>query len=94
MEDYRDTIIRLINMKGPVLPSHINRDLKRDLIFTAAMLSELVDTKKLRLTRLKVGGSPLYYLPGQEHRLQYFTKKNYCQYQSEHRREMPHRNHP
>lgn len=74
MEDYRDTIIRLISMKGPVLPAHINRDLKRDLIFTAAMLSELVDSKKLKLTRLKVGGSPLYYLPGQEHRLQYFTK--------------------
>lgn len=74
MEDYRDTIIRLIGMKGPVLPSHINRDLKRDLIFTGAMLSELVDSKKLKLTRLKVGGSPLYYLPGQEHRLQYFTK--------------------
>lgn len=74
MEDYRDTIIRLITMKGPVLPAHINRDLKRDLIFTGAMLSELVDSKKLKLTRLKVGGSPLYYLPGQEHRLQYFTK--------------------
>lgn len=74
MEDYRDTIIRLISMKGPVLPAHINRDLKRDLIFTGAMLSELVDSKKLKLTRMKVGGSPLYYLPGQEHRLQYFTK--------------------
>ncbi len=72
--DQREEILRLVIMKGPVLPSHISKDLKRDSLFTAAMLSEMVDSKKLKLTKLKIGGSPLYYAPGQENKLQFYSK--------------------
>lgn len=75
MADNRDKILQMVRMKGPLLPSQINRELNTNLLFASAMLSELVDNKALRITHLKVGGSPLYYVAGQEHRLQEFAKK-------------------
>ncbi len=75
MVDHRDRLVQIVRMKGPLLPSQLNRELNTNLLFASAMLSELVDKKVLRLTYLKVGGSPLYYAPGQEHRLQEFGGK-------------------
>lgn len=67
-------IISLVRMKGPVIPSQINKELNTNVLFASAMLSELVDQKKLKLTSLKVGGSPVYYIDGQEYKLQNYTK--------------------
>ncbi len=75
MADHRDKLLQIVRMKGPLVPSQINRELNTNLIFASAMLSELVDSKILRLSHLKVGGSPLYYSPGQESRLQDYSKK-------------------
>ncbi len=75
MADQRDRILQLVRMKGPLLPSQINRELNTNLLFASAMLSELVDSKALRISHLKVGGSPLYYAAGQESRLQEYAKK-------------------
>jgi hypothetical protein len=75
MADHRDRLVQIVRMKGPLIPSQLNRELNTNLLFASAMLSELVDKKVLKLTHLKVGGSPLYYAPGQEHRLQEFGGK-------------------
>lgn len=70
----QDRVLQLVRMKGPLLPSSINKELNTNVLFASAMLSELVDRKQLRLTALKIGGSPLYYVPGQESRLQQYAK--------------------
>jgi hypothetical protein len=69
-----DKIIQIMRMKGPVIPSDINKQLGLDTLFTGAHLSQMVDTKKLKVTHVKRGGSPFYYLPEQETQLQELSK--------------------
>jgi chemotaxis protein histidine kinase CheA len=66
----RETILSFIQTNGPVLPSKIAKLIKTNQIFASAHLSELVDSKKLKISNTKIGGSPVYYLEGQEARLQ------------------------
>ncbi len=75
MADHRDKILQLIRLRGPLLPSEINKEIGTNTLFASAMLSELVDNKVIRLSNVKVGGSPLYYYPGQENRLQQYSNK-------------------
>lgn len=62
----QDALLAIVETKGPVLPVDIKRETRTDLILTSAMLSNLVSAKKVKLTHLKVGSSPLYYVAGQE----------------------------
>ncbi|MFC1728484.1 hypothetical protein ACFLZ7_03405 [Nanoarchaeota archaeon] len=73
--DNRETILQIVRMKGPILPLEISKALETNVLFASAMLSELVDKKILKLSSLKVGGSPLYFAPGQEIKLQNFTER-------------------
>ncbi len=73
--DHRDNILKIVKEKGPLLPSQINKELRTNVLFASAMLSEMVDQKKIHLTSLKVGGSPLYYCDGQEHLLEKFAHR-------------------
>ncbi len=65
----RDTILNIVRTEGPVLPVAISRKLGSDTYFAGAVLSQLVANKSLMITSAKVGGSPLYYIKGQENRL-------------------------
>jgi len=69
MEDMRGKILELVRMNGPSLPVHISKRLGGNTIFAGAMLSELIARKQLKITNAKVGGSPLYYVEGQEYKL-------------------------
>lgn len=71
----QDALLALVEQKGPVLPSEIKRETRTDLILSAAMLSNLVGAKKLKISYLKVGSSPLYYAPGQEKELVKYIEK-------------------
>ncbi|MBS3119821.1 hypothetical protein J4475_03280 [Candidatus Woesearchaeota archaeon] len=71
--DYRETIIEIIRKDGPVLPSQISVKIGKDQLISSAMLSELADSKKLRISSLKIGGSPLYYLPEQHAQLERYV---------------------
>ncbi|MBI4738140.1 hypothetical protein HY772_01010 [Candidatus Woesearchaeota archaeon] len=73
--DYRDKLIQIVKERGPVLPNDVHRELKTNTLFASAMLSELVDSKILCLSNLKIGGSPLYYVSGQEVSLQNWANK-------------------
>ena len=73
--DRRDKILQLIRIRGPVIPSHINKEISLDILFTSAALGELVSRNELKVSNIKIGGTPLYYLPGQEARLQQFANK-------------------
>jgi len=72
LSDIKARIVSFIKIKGPVLPIHIFKETKTTLLLSSAFLSDLVSEKTLKLSYLKVGGSPLYFLPGQEAMLENF----------------------
>ncbi len=71
--DIKEKILDFIKNKGPVLPVEISKEINSDILMASAHLSELTSNKKLRISSVKVGSSPLYYLPGQEEQLQNFS---------------------
>lgn len=73
--DHREKLLSIVKEKGPLLPSQINKELRTNVLFASAMLSEMVQQKKLKLSSMKVGGSPLYYCDGQENSLEQFAEK-------------------
>lgn len=70
----RDELLKIIRTKGPVLPVQVAKEVETSILFASAMLSELVSAKILKVSSVKIGGSPLYYLPEQKSRLQEFSK--------------------
>ncbi len=73
--DHRDKLLSIVQEKGPLLPSQINKELRTNVLFASAMLSEMVQSKKLKISSIRVGGSPLYYCEGQENSLEQFAEK-------------------
>ena len=69
----RERIVEIVKQKGPVLPVHISKEIGSDILMASAHLAELTASKRLKISTIKVGGSPLYYLQGQEEMLQKFT---------------------
>jgi len=68
-----ERIVEFMRREGPVLPHKLAKFLGTDMIITGAHLSELSSKKVVLVTSMKVGGgSPVYYLPGQEEKLQRF----------------------
>jgi hypothetical protein len=68
----KNRIIEVIKKKGPSLPIQIAKDIEISSLFTSAFLSELVGNKQVKMSSLKVGGSPLYLIEGQEEQLEKF----------------------
>lgn len=71
--DVNQKILEIIRSKGPIIPSQIAKETKESLLFSSARLAELLSSKHLKISHIKIGGSPLYYLAGQESRLQEFS---------------------
>jgi hypothetical protein len=70
----KDKIISLMRLRGPVLPLDISRSLNTNSIMAGAYLSELVSSKAIKISYLKIGGSPLYYLHDHESKLQDYIR--------------------
>lgn len=66
--EYRDKILQLA-YSGPLLPNTVAKALSTNGILAGAMLSEMVAKGLLKTSTLKIGGSPLYYVPGKEEQL-------------------------
>lgn len=66
----KELILDFVNENGPVLPRDIVKEYGGDTFLVGALLSQLVDNNQLKLSKAKIGGSPVYYLVGQEERLQ------------------------
>ena len=73
MEDTKEKILQFIKEKGPVLPADIGKHINTNILMASAHLSELSSNGKLKISNVKFGGSPLYYIPGQESQLQRFA---------------------
>ncbi|MBT4936167.1 hypothetical protein HOL21_00830 [Candidatus Woesearchaeota archaeon] len=72
----QDKILNFLRVTGPTLPSKVAKNIGSEILIASAHLSDLNSQRKLRISNLKVGGSPLYYLPGQEEQLYPFAAGN------------------
>lgn len=69
----KEEIINFLNIKGPSLPIHIAQEIKISPLFTSAFLSELFSEKKIKMSYLRIGSSPVYFLSGQEEGLEKYA---------------------
>ena len=70
-----EEILNFIKARGPVLPVDIGKLLGVNLLFASAHLSELTSKGLVKISSVKVGGSPVYYVPGQEVKLQNYVDR-------------------
>ena len=68
-DQMEEQILNYVSRNGPVLPVQVSKAINRDLMFSGAILSQLVSRKVVLLTNAKIGGSPVYYVKGQEAKL-------------------------
>lgn len=69
----KDRIVSVLRAKGPNLPVHISKDIGSSILFASAFLSELVSEKIVKVSYMRVGSSPVYFLSGQEQSLEKFS---------------------
>jgi len=73
-KEVKEQIKRTLESRGPSLPVHIAKAISMSSLFASAFLSELSSEGIVKISHMKVGGSPLYFLPGQEDKLVNFIK--------------------
>jgi hypothetical protein len=74
LQNNKERIISIIKTSGPSFPARIASQTGISPLFVSAMLAELVSDKRLKISDMKIGSSPLYFIQGQEHELENFTK--------------------
>ena len=70
----KEKILSTLKQRGPSLPVHIAGGTGLSMLFASAFLSELFSEKKIKISNMKVGNSPIYFLPEQEFMLQNFSQ--------------------
>tara|TARA_Y100000294_G_C8567813_1_gene341570 strand:- start:3260 stop:4237 length:978 start_codon:yes stop_codon:yes gene_type:complete len=68
-----EEILNIVKLKGPILPVQVSKQINDNILMTSARLSEILSNKQIKVSYLKVGGSPLYYAEGQEIKLQDYS---------------------
>ena len=72
--EQKDKIFAFIQTQGPNLPVKISAEIKSSPLFASAFLSELYGERRVKISNIRVGSSPLYYIPGQEAQLENFVQ--------------------
>jgi len=67
-------VLDLIKTKGPILPIQLAKEIDTNILLASAVLSELSSKKKVFISHANIGSSPVYYVPGQEPKLQMLYK--------------------
>jgi hypothetical protein len=70
--EVKDKITEFLNNSGPSLPIPIAKYTGLSTMFASAILSEMLNERRIKISNLRVGSSPLYFLPGQEQKLENF----------------------
>jgi hypothetical protein len=70
----KEKILSILREKGPSLPVHIANGTGLSILFSSAFLSELFSEKKIQISDMKVGSSPVYFLPEQKNMLENFSR--------------------
>ncbi|MFA5857392.1 MAG: hypothetical protein WC867_08580 [Candidatus Pacearchaeota archaeon] len=68
----KNKILEILKRRGPSLPIQLAKEVGISSLFVSAFLSELSTEKKIKISKLKVGGSPLYFMDGQVDQLEKF----------------------
>jgi hypothetical protein len=71
--ELKKNILSTIQNKGPSLPSSIAKEINSSILFTSAFLSELLSEKKLKISHLRIGTSPIYFIENQKYLLEKFS---------------------
>ena len=71
--EINERILELVKERGPILPVQISKEINDNILMTSARLSELLSNKQIKISYVKIGGSPLYYVQGQESKLQAYA---------------------
>lgn len=72
-EEIKQKIVEYIDVSGPSIPMKISNYFKIDSVIANAFLSELMSDRKIKMSHMRVGNSPLYYIRGQEFQLEKFV---------------------
>ncbi len=72
--DVKRKILQILEKDGPTVPTPLAKKLGMQPMFASAILSELLNEKRVKTSSLKVGSSPLYLIPGQEEKLEAYTE--------------------
>ncbi len=68
-----EEVYEYVKEKGAVLPVNVAEHFNIQTLFASAFLSELVGKNKIKVSTLKVGGSPLYYVEEKKEVLEQYT---------------------
>lgn len=68
----QEKILSFLRFTGPVLPAQVAKHINSNILLASAHLSELSSQGKIKISHLKIGGSPLYYLSEHREKLQNF----------------------
>lgn len=71
----KNKILDFIKKKGPIFPTDISSELGIESYFASAYLSEMLSKKEIMISFMKVGSSPLYFLPNQKSLLENYSPK-------------------
>jgi len=69
----KEKILLILQKRGPSLPVHIAKEIGLSMLFASAFLSELFSEKKIKISNMKVGNSPIYFLSVQKPILEKFA---------------------
>ncbi len=66
----KEKIYELVKTQGPLIPRDIMKVIGGDTFLIGALLSQLKSSGRIFVSNTKIGGSPVYYVLGQEEKLQ------------------------
>lgn len=68
----KEKILEVVR-QGPTIPQKIVKIVGGDTMLIGAILSTMISTGEVKYSILKIGGSPLYYIPEHEEKLEEFV---------------------
>lgn len=72
--ELKEKIVLVFKKRGPSLPVHVAKETGLSILFASAFLSELLSERKIKMSDMRVGSSPIYFTPGQEIMLEKFSE--------------------
>lgn len=70
----KDKILGFLRTKGPSVPASISKEVGQNSLIVSSILSELSSEGVVKITNVKFGSSPFYYLPEHRNRLELLSK--------------------
>jgi len=72
-KEVKDRIVMILRRRGPSLPVHVAKDSNLTMLFASAFLSELIADKMIKMSYMRIGSSPIYFVPEHESLLERFS---------------------